>query len=277
MTRLHPHHLRSKLANGGFVKLMSLRQLRTLDAVFILKEAGFDGFYIDAEHGVFSLREIADLCMGAQACGLAALVRIHSVEVGTICTVLDCGAAGLIVPHVSRPQDMQRALQLAKYPPLGQRSMAAIGPASSYRRVPIAAAAQERNEDVFMIAMLETAQGVEQAQAIAATEGVDALMMGPMDLSLELGLPGQVRHERICEAYTKAAAAARQHGKHFVAGGAGGPPMAQMVAAGARLLMGSNDTTYLLEALDKAARAMQDASRPEAAEPVSPPNQESLT
>ena len=89
MTRLHPHHLRSKLANGGFVKLMSLRQLRTLDAVIILKEAGFDGFYIDAEHGVFSLREIADLCMGAQACGLAALVRIHSVEVGTICTVLD--------------------------------------------------------------------------------------------------------------------------------------------------------------------------------------------
>ena len=260
MTIPSSNHLRSKLASGACIKLMSLRQLRSVDAVFILREAGFDGFYIDAEHGVFTLREIADLCLTARACGLVALVRVHSAEIGTIGPVLDCGASGLIIPHVNHRQDIEVALRLAKYPPLGQRSMAAIGPASGYQRQAAADAVPQRNADVFMIAMLETAQGVAHADEIAATDGVDALMMGPMDLSLELGLPGQVRHETICQAYRKAAAAARQHGKQFVAGGAGGPPMAEMVAAGARLLMGSNDTTYLIESLQKATQAMQEAS-----------------
>ena len=257
---LHP--LRAKLAGGACVKLMSLRQLRNVDAVFLLREAGFDGFYIDAEHGVFSLREIADLCLAAQACGLAALVRVHSVELGTICPVLDCGATGLIIAHVGSAQDMRQALQWALYPPLGRRSMAALGPASGYRQQPADFAVQQRHADLFMVAMLETPEGVQRADEIAATEGVDALMMGPMDLSLEMGLPGQVRHARICQAYPQAAAAARRHGKHFVAGGAGGPPLAEMVAAGARLLMGGNDGSYLLQAMHQAVQAMDQAAAP---------------
>lgn len=254
------HPLRSKLASGDCVKLMSLRQLRSVDAVFILREAGFDGFYIDAEHGVFSLREIADLSQMALACGLTALVRVHSAEMSTVGPVLDCGASGLIIPHVSSRVDIEAALALAKYPPLGRRSMAAIGPASAYRRQPAAEAMAQRNSDVFMIAMIETAEGVANAEEIAATEGVDALMMGPMDLSLELGLPGQVRHERICQAYFQAASAAQRCGKHFVAGGAGGPSIAEMVAAGARLLMGGNDSTYLIEALQKASHSLEEAA-----------------
>jgi 2-keto-3-deoxy-L-rhamnonate aldolase RhmA len=254
------HPLHNKLANGGCVRLMSLRQLRSVDAVFILREAGFDGFYIDAEHGVFSLREISDLCLMAQACDMTALVRVHSAEMGTVGPILDCGATGLIIPHVSSRQDIQSALELAKYPPLGRRSMAAIGPASGYRRQSAAEAVPQRNSQVFMVAMIETAQGVARAEEIAATDGVDALMMGPMDLSLELGLPGQVRHERINQAYMTAAAAAQRCGKHFVAGGAGGPPIADMVAAGARLLMGSNDSAYLIESLQKAAQGLQEAA-----------------
>jgi 2-keto-3-deoxy-L-rhamnonate aldolase RhmA len=251
--------LHSKLANGGCVKLMSLRQLRSVDAVYILREAGFDGFYIDAEHGVFSLREISDLCLMAQACDMAALVRVHSAEMATVGPILDCGATGLIIPHVSSRQDIQSAIQLAKYPPLGRRSMAAIGPASGYRRQSAAEAVPHRNNQVFMVAMIETAQGVDRAEEIAATDGVDALMMGPMDLSLELGLPGQVRHERINQAYMTAAAAAQRSGKHFVAGGAGGPDIGEQIAAGARIVMGGNDTTYLMQSLAQAAEAMEKA------------------
>lgn len=254
------HLLRSKLASGACVKLMSLRQLRSVDAVFILREAGFDGFYMDAEHGVFSLREITDLALTAQACGMSALVRVHSADVATVGPILDCGVTGLIIPHVSCRKDIQFALDLALYPPSGRRSMAAYGPASGYRRQPAAEAVLQRNSDVFMIAMLETVQGVSNADEIAATEGVDALMMGPMDLSLEMGLPGQVRHEKIHDFYLQAASAAKRQGKHFVAGGAGGPSMLDMVSAGARLLMGSNDSTYLIEALVKASQGLQDAA-----------------
>ena len=97
---------------------------------------------------------------------------------------------------------------------------------------------------------------VARAIAIAAVPGVDALMMGPMDLSLELGIPGELRHPRILAAYDASLKAAMGAGKHFACGDAGGPPVAQLVAQGARILLGSNDANYLLQALTQAAQTL---------------------
>lgn len=251
--------LKQKLAAGGIAKFMSLRQMRTADAAFIVRESGFDGFYIDCEHGVFSLREASDLCMAASACGITPLVRVHTASVGTIGTMLDAGACGIIVPHVSTAADAAEAVALAKYPPLGRRSVAALGPASGYKKVPIAESVSLRNDSVMVIAMIETAEGVKNADAIASVPGIDALMMGPADLSLELGIAGQVRHAQICAAYFSAADAARRHGKHFVAGAAGGPDIGELIARGARIVMGGNDTAYLMQSLAQAAEAMDKA------------------
>jgi 2-keto-3-deoxy-L-rhamnonate aldolase RhmA len=104
--------------------------------------------------------------------------------------------------------------------------------------------------------MIETQSGLDHAQAIAAVPGVDALMMGPMDLSLELGIPGELRHPRILAAYDTSLKAAVAAGKHFVCGDAGGPPVAQLVAQGARILLGRNDANYLLQALSQAAQSL---------------------
>ena len=82
-------------------------------------------------------------------------------------------------------------------------------------------------------------------------------MIGPTDLSAELGIAGEVRHPRIQDAYFHALAGARAHGKHFVAGGAGGPAVAQLVSRGARILMGASDVSYFMTAARQAAAGLR--------------------
>jgi len=181
---------------------------------------------------------------------------VHSATVGAIGPVLDAGAQGIILPHVNSAAEAALAVALCRYPPQGHRSMAALGPTSGYQRLPAKDSLVQRNAAVMVVAMIETQSGLDHAQAIAAVPGVDALMMGPMDLSLELGIPGELRHPSILAAYDTSLKAAVAAGKHFVCGDAGGPPVAQLVAQGARILLGSNDANYLLQALSQAAQSL---------------------
>ncbi|TAK81215.1 MAG: aldolase [Betaproteobacteria bacterium] len=242
------------------VLMMSLRQLRTPDAAMIVRECGFDGFYVDCEHGTYSRAEVSALCASGLLAGLMPAVRAPGADEASIGAALDGGALAVIVPHVGDAGAAQAAVRAAKYPPSGHRSLAALGPATRYRSLPLAEIARLQNDATLVIAMLETAQGIENAEAIAAVPGIDALMIGPADLSGDLGLTGELKHPRIEQAWFSAAAAARKHGKHFVAG-AGGPDIAEMVARGARILMGTNDVAYLMSAAREAATKMRTTRR----------------
>jgi 4-hydroxy-2-oxoheptanedioate aldolase len=102
--------------------------------------------------------------------------------------------------------------------------------------------------------MIENKEGVENSQEIAAVEGVDALMMGPMDLSFELGVPGQTSHQMVVTATLESANSAKNAYKHFVVGEAGGDLLQELRANGASIFTGNNDGAYLLSALTKAAQ-----------------------
>jgi 2-keto-3-deoxy-L-rhamnonate aldolase RhmA len=251
---------RDKLDAGEIVLMMSLRQLRMPDAAMIVKECGFDGFYVDGEHGTFSRAETAALCTSALMLGLLPAVRVLTTNPGEIAAALDGGALAVIVPHVGNAADAQAAVRAAKYPPLGARSVAALGPGTGYASLPVAEIVQRQNRLTMVFAMLETEEGVNNAEAIAAVPGIDALMLGPADLSTELGIPGEAKHARITEAWQRSVAAARKHGKHFVAG-AGAPDTADMIARGARILMGGNDVAYMMSAARAAAKAMREAKK----------------
>ncbi len=249
--------VKRKLAADETVLMMSLRQLRTPDAAMIVRECGFDGFYVDCEHGMFSAAEVSSLCASALLCGLMPAVRVRSAAAADVAPALDAGALAIIAPHIGSAEEAQAVVRATKYPPLGERSIAALGPSSRYRSLPIAEIVRLQNDMTMVIAMLETEAGVAAAGAIAGVSGVDALMIGPTDLSAELGIAGEVRHPRIQDAYFHALASARAHGKHFVAGGAGGPPVAQLVSRGARILMGANDVSYLMTAARQAAAGLR--------------------
>ena len=251
------NEVKRKLAADEIVLMMSLRQLRTPDAAMIVRECGFDGFYIDCEHGTFSSADVSSLCVTALHLGVMPAVRVRSAAPADIAAALDSGAQAIIVPHVQNVTDAGATVRAAKYPPVGGRSFAALGPATQYRSLPVAEMARLQNGNIMIIAMLETLEGIDAAGAIAQVSGIDALMIGPNDLSADMGIPGEVQHTRIQDAYFHALDAARMHGRHFVAGGAGGPDPIDLVERGARILMGSSEVGYLMSAASRAATMMR--------------------
>ena len=249
-----------KLVAGELVVGMTLRQLRTADAAFMLKACGFDAVIIDCEHGRMSADVIAMLCMSSVAVGLTPIVRVASATASHIAEALDAGAQGVLVPHVDSAADAAAAVRHAKYPPLGARSIAAVGPPNQYRAQPLSEFTSQQNLETMVLAMVETARGIANADGIAATDGIDGLMIGPNDLSADLGIVGKIADPQIREAYETVATTCHSHRKHLVSGGVPGLDTKALVAMGSRFIIGSTDVGYLMGAAQadvKAIRAAQ--------------------
>ena len=208
---------RERLAKGEVSLGVGLRQARTVDIAPAMKTAGYDWLFIDLEHGVFTLENASQLSLAALGAGIAPLVRVPSGQFSMGTRALDCGAWGLIIPHVDTPEQARELVQHFKYAPEGQRS---IGPASPQLNYMSAAkGAAQFNREMTLVAMIETPEAVANADAIAAVPGIDVLLIGTNDLGFAMGLPGDMTHERIIDAYKKVIAACNKHGKVASLGG----------------------------------------------------------
>lgn len=148
---------------------------------------GLDYVCVDLQHGLASIDRLVPMLQAIELGGSTPLVRVPSTDGTAIMSVLDRGAHGVIVPMVDDAQMAADAAAACKYPPAGIRSYGPTRSGLTRRSI-----AMERLQDVACIVMVETAAGLDQAAAIAATPGVDAVYVGPADLALALGLaPGE--------------------------------------------------------------------------------------
>ena len=173
--------------------------------------AGYDYVCIDGQHGLHDYQTIAAQ-LAAVVLGGSALpiVRVPWNEPGFIGQVLDAGAMGVIVPMVNTPEQAAAVVRACRYAPVGERSLGPVGAGSRYGATYVASA----NSSVAVIPMIETQQGLANVEAIAAVEGIDALYVGPSDLSLSMGLAPGVDNDdpRFDEAVRRIAAAATAAG-----------------------------------------------------------------
>lgn len=247
-----------KLATGEFVLCMAIRQVSTVNVALMVASCGFDALYVDREHGIFSDEAASQLCLMARAVGLTPLVRVKSAAETHIAEALEGGALGVIVPHVQDAAEAEAVVLHAKFPPAGHRSIAAMSSATGYAAMPIAESIQAQNEATMIIAMLETPEAVSNARAIAAVRGIDALMVGPNDLTAALDVAIDSAEQHLKDAYTTISAACRAAGKHWVAGGAGRDLLPMCISLGARFIMGGNDVGYLLSAARRDASMLRE-------------------
>jgi 4-hydroxy-2-oxoheptanedioate aldolase len=238
---------------------MSLRQLRTADAALIAQASGFDALYIDLEHSPMTEADASNICIAAAALGITPLVRVRSPAAAHISGALDAGAQGVIVPHMGNRRDAEAAVARAKFPPAGSRSVSTLNPAMGYRGLPLAESIERQNEMTMVIAMIETAEGAANVNEIAAVPGVDVIMIGPNDLSAELGIPGNTKDAQIRDVYLRAAAACGTHRKHLAANSSGGPDFGEVIAMGGRFILGSNDIGYLIAGAKQGVASIQAA------------------
>lgn len=183
-----------------------LIELPTPRAVRAVALAGFDFVVIDLEHSSCGMDGLGPLITEAQLAGVAALVRVWALDDGLVGRVLDTGANGVVIPRVRDAAEASRAVEAARYGPLGSRGLA---PLITYGALGISQATV--GDSVVVVTQIEGVNAVEEAAAIAEVEGVDAVLVGPYDLSQALGRPGDVRGHAVAEAAVKVAAACGDH------------------------------------------------------------------
>jgi 2-keto-3-deoxy-L-rhamnonate aldolase RhmA len=249
--------LKDKLAAGELVLCLSIRQMRSVDCAMIAQACGFDVVIVDREHAPISAELTSAICVATLGLGLTPLVRVVALTAHEIGLALDGGALGVIVPQVNNPADAEAAVQFCKYPPLGRRSVAALGPTMRYQLPLLAESIERQNAATLVCVLLETGEAIANAREIASVPGVDVLMIGSVDLSTELGRPGQFTDPAMQQAYATVAAACQDAAKQFAVAGGSVDQQRAFVSLGARLLMGGIDVNYLMKAASQDAATLR--------------------
>ncbi len=179
----------------------------------LLANAGFDFFILDNEHGMFDTETTETLCRVAVAQGLTPIVRIADHTYTWVAKSLDAGGQALLIPRVYRMAQVQQIVDMMKFPPLGQRGNALSRAYVGYEADDVAAVMAAANAQSMLIVQVETREALDIREEIAAHPQVDALFIGPNDLSIALGYPGQLNHAVVKDAIMRTRDTCVQHGK----------------------------------------------------------------
>ena len=179
----------------------------------IVKAAGCDFALFDLEHSGFGFETVKSAVRYFEAADLAAIVRVPSKEYHHIARACDMGAEGIMIPMVGNSREAKAVVDCMKYHPIGRRGVALGVAHDTYRGGAVPEKLAGANRRTTLFCQIETAEGVENADAIAAVDGVDVLWVGHFDLSVSLGIPGQFDDPRFLGAIGTVIAATKKHGK----------------------------------------------------------------
>jgi 2-keto-3-deoxy-L-rhamnonate aldolase RhmA len=206
-------NLREYLRGDGLKAGTSIFEFDTPGIGHILKAAGAEYAFIDMEHSGFGIDAVKRLLRYCEAADLYGFVRPPSKETHHIGRVLDAGADGLILPMVGSADEARRIIDAMKYVPDGHRGVALGIAHDRYAPGPTAQKLARANDRTAFIALIETAEGLADVDAIAALDDLDALWVGHFDLSCSLGIPGQFDHPDFTAAMDRVVEAGHRHGK----------------------------------------------------------------
>jgi 2-keto-3-deoxy-L-rhamnonate aldolase RhmA len=249
---------KQRLAAGQPATGFNLRQARTVDIAQIAKTCGYDWLFLDMEHVAIDLDTVAQIAVTALAVGIAPIVRVPGYEHHHATRALDAGALGIIVPHVDTPQLAQRIADQCRFPPTGHRSITGALPQLGFEAVPPVKAMAMADAATLLVVMLETEEAIANADAIAAVDGIDVLLIGTNDLCADMGIVGQYTDPRVDKAYETVIAAAKRHRKHAGMGGIyDDKTMAHYIQKGARFILGGSDLAFMMAGARKRAEFLR--------------------
>ncbi|MFQ6048205.1 MAG: HpcH/HpaI aldolase/citrate lyase family protein [Phycisphaerae bacterium] len=216
----------------------------------------WDWLWIDGQHGQMGYNDLLGLVRACEVVGRPAMVRVPSGDRGWIGLVLDMAVAGVIVPQVNSVQEARAAVAAAKFAPLGERSYGGRRPIDLYGR----GYAETANRETLLMVQVESPDGLEELEAIAGTDGVDCIGLGPDDIALRLGQPMSRPRPRdaMGKELERLAEACRRHGKFWAAIGVEGEMMSMAVRLGVNLIVAGGDVRFLAEGSRRASRAARE-------------------
>ena len=225
----------------------------------ILSMAGYDWVVIETEHTAIDVSEVLRMVIAIEQRGSIPLVRLAWNDPIQAKAVLDSGAAGVLVPSINTKEDARLAVKMTKYPPLGFRGVGlarAQGYGENFDEY-----IDNANSDGLLIVQIEHIDAVQNIEEILSVEGIDGTFIGPYDLSMSLGVPGQLSHPSVLEAQDKVLKATLAHGLiagiHLVHPDTAASECEKTIAKGYRFIALGTDILFLGDS----ARALQKEAR----------------
>ena len=233
--------LRERLRQGELV-LGTILSLNSPDVAEILSQIGFDWLFIDAEHSTLDPHHLQAIFQ-ATGDSIPCVVRIPALDEIQSAKTLDAGAAGLLAPQIHTAEQAERLIKWGRYYPEGFRGLG-FGRAQGYG-LKVGEYLETANEDIVLSVQAESAEAVKNIEAIVKVEGLDAVLVGPYDLSASMGLPGQINHPDVKTAIQRVADVCKGAGMPVGIFGLTAEAVQPYIDLGFRFIVAGVDTVML--------------------------------
>ena len=206
--------IKERLAAGKIVRAMHVIGFATPKVIELFGMQGnFHGFWFDQEHAAIPHKELELMLMACRATGKDAFARVPPTDYATVMRPMETGCSGVMIAQVRTLDEVKKCVGWAKYPPVGTRGMFTANAETRFGKTDMATLVTTANRERWVSIQIETLESIEILDQIAAVEGVDWLFVGPADLSVTLGVPGEFLHPKCIEALKKVDAAVKKVGK----------------------------------------------------------------
>ena len=183
-----------KLKNREKIFATTLVSIPWSGVIEIFKNDVLDILILDLEHGSFSIEVVENLIRTARGCDLPVIVRIADTLYHLLSPCLDAGAAGVLVPRVESAEQARTVVEAARFPPDGRKGFGGFSLVRQWR------GSEAFNAQVVVLMQIESRRGIDNLEQILAVEGISGIIVGPSDLSIDLGVPLSYEHPRLVEA-----------------------------------------------------------------------------
>lgn len=183
----------------------------------MMKLGGMDAVSIDNEHGQFTYEQLLNMLRAAEACDLPAIVRISEINETEIKKLLDMGYHAIMVPGIETVEDVKRVLSYSRYRPVGTRGACPFVRGNDYG-MGGKDCYDKANESLCIWLLLEGVEAIQNMEEIMQIDGFDIISVGPWDLTVALGVPGEVNHPKVLEAKENVIRLAEKYGKYTTMG-----------------------------------------------------------
>lgn len=210
------HSIKQRLADGKEVNIFSIGAIPSFKLIeMVAMSGGYHAIWIDEEHAALSQREIEQLALACRSVGLDSYVRIAPTNYAAVMRPMEAGVGGVMAAQVRSLEEVQQIVSWAKFPPLGQRGLNPSNYEGSYATKSLAEIVEAGNRQRWLSVQIETVEALECVEQIAQVSGMDHLFVGPSDLSVALGVPGQFMHDKCKSALVRISRAALGAGKSW--------------------------------------------------------------
>ena len=239
---------KEKILNNELCLGVGLRQSRTVDIGKIMATCGYDWLFIDMEHNSMDIDIASQISVAAQDAGITPIVRVPDFAHHHATRVLDCGAMGVVFPHVENADIAKKLVSYCLYPPKGHRSMTGVLPQLDFKQQAIADVAHTINDNMLIVIMLESPEAIANVDSIAAVDGIDVILIGTNDLCMEMGIPGDYSNPKVKDAYSKVIEACKKYRKTPGMGGVYNEElMSEYINMGMKFILSGSDLSFMMQ------------------------------